>query len=81
MVRGSYVKGTTFVRVSLFRSEDGVRKDAIESLTCPYQGTMSTLFFLARGKFRSPIKTNCSLYARVYTEFLPTNLFVSICSG
>ena len=43
MVRRSYVKGTSFVGVNLFRSEDGVRKDVMESLTCPYQGTLSML--------------------------------------
>ena len=43
MVRWSYVKGTSFVGVDLFRSEDGVRKDVMESLTCPHQGMLSPL--------------------------------------
>jgi len=43
MVRGSYVKGTSFVGVSLFRSEDGVRKDIKQKLTSPYRGTLSIL--------------------------------------
>ena len=43
MVCKSYVKGTSFVAVNLFRSEDGVRKDVMESLTSPYKGTLSTL--------------------------------------
>jgi len=43
MVRKSYVKGTSFVGVNLFRSEGGVRKDVKESVTCPNQGTLSTL--------------------------------------
>jgi len=43
MVRGSYVKRTFYVGVNLFRSEDRVRKDVMESLTCYYQGTQSML--------------------------------------
>ena len=42
MVRWSYVKGTSFVGVNLFRSEDGVRKDVMESLSCPHQGMLRT---------------------------------------
>jgi len=43
MVRWSYVKATFFVGVNLFRSEDGIRKDVMESLTCPHQGMLSPL--------------------------------------
>jgi len=48
MIRGSYVKGTSFVGVNLFRSEHGARKDVNERLTCPYQGTLSTSQGFAR---------------------------------
>jgi len=47
MVRVSYVEGNTFVRVNLFRSKDGFRKDVKQRLTCPYQGTLSMLASLA----------------------------------
>jgi len=42
MVRGSYVKGTSFVGVNSSESEDVVVKDVKERLTCPHLGTLST---------------------------------------
>ena len=42
MVRGSYVKGTSFVGVNSSESEDVVIKDVKERLTCPHLGTLST---------------------------------------
>jgi len=43
MVPGSYVRGTSFVGVDVFRSEDGIRKDVKQRLMRPFQGTLSTL--------------------------------------
>ena len=43
MVRGSCVKGTSFVGVNSSESEDGIMKDVKERLTCPHLGTLSTL--------------------------------------
>jgi len=43
IVRGLYVKGTSFVGINLSESEDGVMKDVKERLTCPRLGTLSPL--------------------------------------
>jgi len=43
MVRGSYVKGTSFVEINSSESEDDVMKDVKERLTCPRLGTLSPL--------------------------------------
>jgi len=42
MVRGSYVKGTSFVGVNSSENEDVVMKDVKERLTCPHLRIMST---------------------------------------
>jgi len=42
MVRGSNVRGTSFVGVNSSESEDVVIKDVKERLKCPHLGTMST---------------------------------------
>jgi len=42
VVRGSCIKGTSFVGENSSESEDGVMKDVKERLTCPHLATLST---------------------------------------
>jgi len=49
MVRGSHVKGTSFVGINSSESADGLMKDVKERLTCPRLGTLSPLSWIITG--------------------------------
>jgi len=74
MVRGSYVKGTSFVGVNSSENEDVVMKDVKERLTCPHLRIMST------ERLTCPLSRNTEHVKKFLIRILRRKWYIMICT-